>query len=149
METWGAQGSDDHGRPGGKGAYTSGYLYLDEGESIYIYVGNQPTAKGAGWNGGGAGYSYYGGGGATDVRTVPTATATTWNELASLKSRIMVAGGGGGASAYDGSGWYSFGAAGRGLEGVTSVGFGSSTLRISPATQGGGGVTSGYHPGTN
>ncbi len=41
VELWGAQGyTINTTYYGGKGAYTSGYLYLYEGESIYIYVGN-------------------------------------------------------------------------------------------------------------
>ena len=151
VELWGAQGySVNTTYYGGKGAYTKGYLYLDEGESIYIYVGNQPSS-GAGWNGGGAGYSYYGGGGATDVRTVATSALTIWNERASLNSRIMVAAGGGGASNYDGSGWWAYGAAGGGLEGINSVAAGSGTLslRVSAATQGGGGTQGGWYGGAS
>lgn len=57
---------------GGNGAYTSGNIYLEKGQKLYVYVGqsggNLQTAT---FNGGGyAGTSYYArsGGGATDIR---------------------------------------------------------------------------------
>ena len=149
VELWGAQGyTINASMYGGKGAYTAGYLYLDEGESIYVYVGGTTTTATGGWNGGGNGYAYRGGGGATDVRTVATSAETIWNELASLNSRIMVAAGGGGASNYS-TDYYGYGAAGGGLEGITSiaVGAGALALQSTPATQGGGGIASGYYAG--
>lgn len=91
-----------------KGAYTSGAIYLEEGTTIYIYVGGaggsatSASAGGTGgYNGGGAGGkdnssnandAAGGGGGATDFRLV----GGTWNNATSLASRIMVAAGGGG-----------------------------------------------------
>ena len=92
---------------GGNGAYTSGYVYLNKDENLYIYVGGKGgegvvdgTASG-GYNGGGTGdYDHSdnegdgGGGGASDIRLVPG----EWNDETSLNSRIMVAAGGGGAS---------------------------------------------------
>ena len=113
FELWGASGnSANNGRAtGGAGGYTYGILSLAKDEKLYIYVGQNRTDRTASWNAGttggsssnttnGGGANGYGGGGATDVRTVPTSSLTTWNELASLKSRIMVAGGGGGISNY-------------------------------------------------
>lgn len=101
LQVWGAQGgyyNADFGR-GGVGGYSIGTINLQQGDILYVYVGQQggyTTAKGNsvvtnGYNGGG-GASYYGGtgGGATDVRTVGGA----WNDGASLLSRIIVAGGG-------------------------------------------------------
>ena len=104
LEAWGAQGGNN--TKGGKGAYTSGIIYLNEGEKIYVYVGgqggsNDTTTNIGGYNGGGYSGNYsgqysYGGGGATDFRL----NNGTWNNVTSLASRIMVAaGGGGGASA--------------------------------------------------
>ena len=75
--------------------------------SIYIYIGgiglngtNKEGGRG-GWNGGGNGTwdhsddeSCGGGGGATDIRTVNG----NWDNFNSLKSRIMVAGAGGGGA---------------------------------------------------
>ena len=106
IEAWGAQG----GNSGGKGAYTYGEIFLEKGKILYIQVGgkggNNPAgvaqaAKG-GYNGGGstqgqeccsgAPRTFGTGGGATDIRLIGGA----WNDDASLKSRVMVAAGGGG-----------------------------------------------------
>jgi hypothetical protein len=120
IELWGAQGGD--GRywntteyrttlVGGKGAYTSGTIMLNAGSNIYIYVGgqggrtdfNSATGGASGWNGGGHGgtdtdgtspEAGAGGGGATDIRL----TSGNWNDITSLRSRIMVAAGGGGST---------------------------------------------------
>ena len=107
---------------GGAGAYTSGEIYLEKGTKLYVYVGGMGGHSGllskcsggtAGWNGGAIGGNDSncdsnpepggGGGGATDIRLVPTSAPTVWDEFDSLKSRIMVAaGGGGGAYHYAG-----------------------------------------------
>lgn len=91
IELWGAKGG---GTNGGKGGYVKGNIELDQGETIYIYVGGQGDSNGnGGYNGGGnAGVQAInndGGGGATDIRL----------EKDNLNSRIMVAAGGGGANA--------------------------------------------------
>jgi len=96
IECWGAQGCF----AGSYGGYTCGYIRLTAGVQLYIYCGNgKNNVYAATFNGGGAGFyissnsnSFGAGGGATDVRLVSGA----WNDLASLKSRIMVAGAGGG-----------------------------------------------------
>ena len=122
MECWGAQGSalsgDYHGwnqyattYRGGKGGYTVGSINLSQGMAFYVYVGNNSLVgetsegnvnsaisgpHGYSFNGGRYGSCGYGtkcGGGATDIRVV----SGDWNDFASLKSRIMVAGGGGSA----------------------------------------------------
>lgn len=127
IELWGAQGGNSVGNNsktcsynrgnaygggcGGFGAYTSGVIKLNKDETLYIYVGQRGLNgqarknKVGGWNGGGSStYDHSddeasgSGGGATDVRLVPTSSKTTWNEFESLKSRIMVAAGGGGGS---------------------------------------------------
>ena len=122
IELWGASGGNVYATyigewPGqenlhGKGAYTSGEITLKKNDKLYIFVGEagmKPASLTAtvhgGWNGGGSSQSStdnddYGGtgGGATDVRLVPTSSKTIWNEFDSLKSRIMVAGGGGGSA---------------------------------------------------
>lgn len=105
---------------GGYGGYTKGVIALEKGETLYIYVGeagsigtngnNSESTVGQGaratFNGGGAGgnaggseslpyHDYSGGnsgGGATDVRLM----SGSWDNVTSLRSRIMVAGGGGG-----------------------------------------------------
>ena len=119
MECWGAQGgnlgTDSYNGKGigGLGGYTYGETiknatyYFAEGSEVYVYVGgpgvgwNSTTLNAGGWNGGGTVYlGACGGGGATDIRlTKASATDNTvWYEFSSLKSRIMVAGGGGGAN---------------------------------------------------
>ena len=121
---------------GGYGGYTSGVIKLEKGEKLYVYVGghgadaeegkNSPN----GYNGGGLGTwdnrdteAAGAGGGATDIRLVEG----NWNDFESLKSRIMVAAGGGGSS------WNTQGGAGGGLKGLTN------RARAVPGTQ-----TSGY-----
>ena len=86
IEMAGAEGEGDYN---GAGAKTSGYIYLEQGEMLYFYVGGTD-----GYNGGGQGSTrsnIYSGGGATDVRLV----SGEWDNNSSLISRIMVAGGGG------------------------------------------------------
>lgn len=88
---------------GGIGGYTSGTIYLNKNEKIYVYVGGKGedavTSKDVkgGYNGGGLGTwdrsdddASGAGGGATDIRLVNG----EWDNFDSLKSRIMVAGGG-------------------------------------------------------
>jgi prepilin-type N-terminal cleavage/methylation domain-containing protein len=100
IELWGAQGGDYLTIPGGRGGYTRGTISLNAGSNLYLYVAGAPgTDDTGGWNGGGTispGQSAYGraGGGATDARVV----VGTWDAEASLRSRIMVAAGGGGAN---------------------------------------------------
>ena len=101
IEAWGAQGG---GSNGGKGGYSSGALKMVKGNSLYIYVGgrgpsNWSVTNVGGYNGGGYSGNHesgisYGGGGSTDIRLV----GGTWNNAVSLKSRIMVAGGGAGTT---------------------------------------------------
>ena len=145
MECWGAQGGS-YGGTGGKGAYTSGNIYLKKGEKLYIYVGqtgeNLQTAT---YNGGGSsGTLYYGraGGGATDIRI----TSGDWNDFDSLKSRIMVAAGGGGSI---GPSYTCNGGAGGTLSGINGSKGGSGggytvaggATQISGGTAGTGAVT--------
>lgn len=68
IELWGAQGGENIG---GLGAYTSGIIYLDQGQNLFFKVGKQGTSTT--------------GGGATDVRL----------ESGNANTRIMVAAGGG------------------------------------------------------
>ncbi|MDR0887390.1 MAG: cadherin-like beta sandwich domain-containing protein [Candidatus Nomurabacteria bacterium] len=104
IQLWGAAGGTSaSGTAPGRGAYTSGTTVLQPG-NYYIYVGQTGIAQGVAsnpaWNGGGAPgtpYSTYGkggaGGGATDFRLVNGA----WNDANGLRSRVMVAAGGGGS----------------------------------------------------
>ncbi|MBP5675215.1 hypothetical protein J6W91_02690 [Candidatus Saccharibacteria bacterium] len=116
----------------GYGGYTAGDINLAKTDSVYVYVGELGkqgvgacnTNSGAAWNGGGIGMPARdcpnsggggGGGGATDIRL----TNGAWNNATSLRSRIMVAGAGGGGPTLDanvvGSG------SGGGLSGVGDV----------------------------
>lgn len=96
IELWGAQGG---GEKGGKGAYTSGIIQLKSNEKLYVYVGQEGSlSNSSSFNGGGSGvgslpgvFDGYSGGGATDVRL----ESGSWSLTSSLKSRIMVAAGGG------------------------------------------------------
>ena len=113
IECYGAQGgySLQNGKQiyqGGKGAYTAGILLVRERLPIYLYIGGKGSDASrpnkvipGGWNGGGAGRYEEGdddviiddagaGGGSTDIRLTPG----EWNDIISLRSRIMVAAGG-------------------------------------------------------
>ncbi len=105
VELWGAQGGNNDSRLGGRGAYTSGLIELNQGDTFFVQVGGQGSVANStyaensiGYNGGGAGVPYTGqingtgGGGATDIRL----TSGEWNNFESLSSRIMVAGAGAG-----------------------------------------------------
>ena len=111
IELWGAAGG---GTNGGRGAYTSGIMYLEANDRLYFYVGAQGGTSASSFNGGGAGASsnYFAGGGATDVRLI----SSTWNDEESLDSRLMVAAGGAGAGngSEGGVGGYLTGGNGKG-----------------------------------
>ena len=82
IELWGAQG----GTNGGYGAYTSGIIYLKEGDKIYFYIGKKGT------------------GAATEVR----ARNGAYTEANSVRSRIMVAAGGGSNAGASGGTLYGY-----------------------------------------
>lgn len=102
IELWGASGGSTTSetgvvRSGGKGAYTSGLIYLVENDEVYFYIGGTTTNSNGGANGGGAGAGKgMGGGGSTDVRI----KSGEWNDDQSLRTRLMVAAGGGGAEGF-------------------------------------------------
>lgn len=155
IDLWGASGGSIADVPGGKGAYTSGVIYLSKGDILYFYVGGAGQSRTyndgtgtitGGYNGGAVGnvsrtsntQKNSSGGGATDVRLVSGA----WNNSSSLASRIMVAAGGGGV--YDGDAIPVSGGYGGALTGgsgsylVSSIG-GYSSLTPSGGTQTSGG----------
>lgn len=120
LECWGAKGGDtsSYSGVGSYGGYSEGVLTLTETTTLYIFVGGQGASSGnGGWNGGGgsSGYSTYTssgetgrsypacGGGATDIALVTSSmdysNMVTNRSSESLLSRIIVAGGGAGASA--------------------------------------------------
>ena len=116
IELWGAQGGDYENNTesgnGDHGAYVSGNIELKKGTELFVYVGqglgsnNTPSFNGTTSSSGGGNP----GGGATDIRLVKG----TWNEINSLRSRIIVAGGGG---SNEGGDW---GGAAGGLIGYSS-----------------------------
>ncbi len=139
LECWGAQGGTmESGWTGigGYGGYTKGKLTLEAWRMFYVYVGGSGqgynsgrSTHAGGWNGGAACYGgASGGGGATDIRV----TGGAWNDVASLRSRIMVAGGGGGSNDNQNGG------AGGGLTG--GIGACSSGSAASGGTQTSGGT---------
>jgi hypothetical protein len=103
LECWGASGGIGNGNinPIGLGGYSIGILNVTETLTLYIYVGQDGVSNSmtsVRYNGGGAavgtsGHNGGAGGGATDFRLINGA----WNNADSLRSRILVAGGGGGA----------------------------------------------------
>lgn len=133
LEVWGASGGSipDLSVLGGYGGYSSGFVYLDSGKTLYVNVGGKGSDSTSGYilkydggyNGGGDGYvhrttngsSGAGGGGATHIATVS-------GELSSLSNNVddilIVAGGGGGACAdTDTGGYNSAGGSGGGYIG--------------------------------
>lgn len=131
LEAWGASGGGENsaglGNPG-KGGYSASKVFLNKGEKLYVYVGEKgadsysPNYLKGTFNGGGAGMDtglladgHQGGqgGGATDFRKVGGA----WDDLTGLLTRILVAGGGGGAGCASN---LDPGGDGGGLEGVTT-----------------------------
>jgi prepilin-type N-terminal cleavage/methylation domain-containing protein len=114
IELWGAQGG---GIGGGAGGYTSGNIKLNASEMLYVYVGGTTLNGTGGYNGGGnITNNVYGGGGATDVRL----SFRNWNDVTSLRSRIMVAAGGGGYNTNTSNA----GGYGGGLAGASGLGEG-------------------------
>lgn len=99
----GGRGGGGGSAGGGFGADVRGELSVSPGELLYVEVGGNGSATGAGaFNGGGApstaGLGGGGGGGASDVRTCSTTASSCAGGVPdSLHSRLLVAAGGGGA----------------------------------------------------
>ena len=139
LQAWGARGSNN----GGNGAYTAGKIYLTSGTPLYIYIGNRTNGMAGGWNGGGNAIRSdgFGGGGATDFRLIKASdTKTVWNEVTSLRSRIMVAAGGGGAITWQGGAAGGYGGALVGGKGANRVSGGSANTPATGGTQTTGGT---------
>ena len=140
IELWGASSNTvrDVLKPG-YGAYSSGYIKSNSNNVFYLFIGGQgiqstigtAATKNGGWNGGGNAYDtgtcemqVVSGGGATDLRIV----SGFWNTANSLRSRIIVAGAGGGSyqrecyksgGAYGGDFSRVYGGNGGGLTGLS------------------------------
>ena len=117
IECWGASGSHNLTKKGGYGAYVRGYIRLLQPTTVYLFPGESGQSYGnVTYNGGGDGLfkpelEYHpsiwermrgtawcgSGGGASDVRL----DDGDWNDTMSLKSRIIVAAGGGGYANYN------------------------------------------------
>lgn len=156
LEAWGSSGGrglrNMAARTGGNGAYTSGKIFLNQGDVIYIYTGgvggnaNRCIAGVGGWNGGATGGrdtncdaqpdAAGGGGGATDFRLDT-----------SYSSRIMVAGGGAGGS-YGFLGLPANALTGSGSTQVSGHSFGAGQAGHAN-TSGSGGGGGGYWGGTS
>ena len=129
IDVYGAQGGNSSQYSGGLGARVQASYNLTAGQTINLYVGQQPTNATGGWNGGGnSGGNGRGGGGASDIRIGGTA----------LSNRVVVAAGGGGgglgASGYPGS----TGAAGGTTNGSNSASANSASGYGASQTSGGG-----------
>lgn len=131
IELWGAEGASGTTATG-FGGYTSGEIDLIRGQKLYIYVGQY--GLNGGYNGGGNSYETNGnaGGGATDVRLV----SGVWDDVTSLRSRIMVAGGGGG---HYGQNAKTYSASAGGLTGYDGTKHSTVSYRAYGATQKAGG----------
>ena len=103
FEAWGGSGQRTMCQldfdPKGRGAYTSGIISLKKELKLFIYVGQSGLNQAPSFNGNKLGKGSESGGGATDFRLEK---GSNWYTLSSLKSRIMVAAGGGGADCYPG-----------------------------------------------
>jgi hypothetical protein len=101
FELWGASGGRSNTNSS-RGAYVSGCLNVYSPRTFFAYVGEKGTKSNSTvtFNGGGGAFTTSSddlcyacsGGGATDVRLAEG----NWNSIESLKSRIIVSGGGGG-----------------------------------------------------
>ncbi len=169
MECWGAQGGRSRANwalaaYGGNGAYTRGEITLTSATMFYTYTGGKGYDSGSngrcggaagGWNGGAAGGKDGncdskpepggGGGGASDIRL----EGGTWNVAISLRSRIMVAAGGGGASwtGTGGAGGVLSASGGASQTAGYTFGAGGAGGNNSRFTSGPGGGGSGYYGG--
>ena len=135
-------GNRASGAIGGSGGYAQGYLTVQGGDILYLFVGGKggdasgETAGAAGYNGGGTGggssgggQSGAGGGGMSDVRLNGTSTSNI---------KILASGGGGGTVS-------NAGGSGGGLSGNDGAGAGSG--KGGTQANGGAGGTGGGEPG--
>ena len=138
FECWGASGSqrtleqtqDPCNETHGLGGYSKGFIKLNETTTFYVYVGQEGSLSMPTYNSNNV--STVSGGGATDIRYVNG----PWYSFDSLKTRIIVAGGGG-------SGERICGGDGGGLNSTANARYYMyDTLVTTPATQ-----TSGGKPG--
>ena len=109
IELWGsAGGKDGNSYKGGKGAYTTGIIQLNAGDTLYFYIGDCKNKSGS--------TSY--GGRETDVRYV----SGTYTNDASVSSRIMIAAGGGSGANSNGGTLEGYNSAMTSRVGIVDVG---------------------------
>lgn len=144
IKCWGARGGPSDNQPGGYGGYTEGDLKILFPTILYGYVGGAgywANKAYGGWNGGGNCFNQNSGassgGGATDIRLIDG----DWNDIQSLRSRIMVAAGGGGGARYTTRGGH-----GGGLTGTWA---GNKSGYFGAQTSGAGFGTGGHGANTN
>jgi hypothetical protein len=142
IEAWGAQGGYQSTPTYGTGAYTIGILNLVINDKFYIYVGQAGSqTSNASYNGGGSGPSSptgFSGGGATDFRyfaSTPDSSDLVWNSDLGLKSRIIVAAGGGATGGYIDGGQKGYGGALKGFGGAYYAGHGDKSQYGTGGTQ--------------
>ncbi|MBP3920888.1 MAG: prepilin-type N-terminal cleavage/methylation domain-containing protein [Bacilli bacterium] len=128
LEVWGAQGGSANGKVGGYGGYSTGVVYLNKEDALFVAVGGVGgTASGTnstvagGYNGGGTAKINYSttvysgsGGGATHIAT----KTGLLSSLGSSKDSILIVAGGGGGAGYFEPANFGNGGAGGGFKGV-------------------------------
>lgn len=143
-QLWGGSGmvQTEQGKAG-KGGYVSGDILLTFNTNLHVYVGGSSN-WGDAFNAVAGSVNGFTGGGATDVRLA----GGSWDQFESLKSRIMVAGGGGGSE------WpYAIGGDAGGL--IGSIGYGtdwsatSTQIKATGGTQTSGGISEDSTAGNN
>ena len=147
LEVWGAQGASC--TTSGKGGYVSGYARLTKDTVLGIMIGTQGTLTEGGCNGGGNGGENRGqvgssGGGATHIAVYNSeygAVSSYGNAETAMNYLYMVAGGGGGCPAGDGT-LAGHGGGTIGTSGYDSVNKSYNTYNGHGATNVSGGATS-------
>lgn len=122
IELWGAGSRFPQYTDGNYGAYVRGTISISTPTVLYVYLGQRgTTSTNLTYNGGTPGhpsmYEVTSGGGASDIRLVPG----EWNSFESLKSRIMVAGAGGGCCNHAGGANAGYGGGFAGEDGVFTI----------------------------
>ena len=162
LEVWGASGADMSGdykySKGGYGGYSSGVVWFDKNERVYINVGGQgipnpttdETRVAGGYNGGGYNISNYwgsgcSGGGATHLALSSGLLSSfdTNNDgvgSADEISNILIVAGGGGSGGLETNYRYTDGGSGGGYVGVSSKIYNG----VDPTAQGGTQTTGSY-----
>ena len=139
FEAWGASGAftncGQRVERRGRGAYVSGVIKLRFRKTFYVYVGQEGSYDEASFNGIPGKPTGYLGGGATDFRLK---SGENWNDTESLKSRIMVAGAGGGNDCLPAGDGGTF-------EGLSPLNNGSVSINPTPGTQISGGTAGKFH----